>query len=48
MSYCSDKYGSLSIPDMLRMIEERDKEIERLQGEPDDAVSRAYASDEET
>lgn len=27
--YCSEKYGSLSIPQMLAMIEERDKAIER-------------------
>lgn len=30
MSYCSDKYGSLSIPKMLDMIEGRDKAIAKL------------------
>jgi hypothetical protein len=27
MSYCNDTYGSLSIPEMLNMIESRDKVI---------------------
>ena len=30
MSYCSDKYGSISILKMLEMIETRDDQIERL------------------
>jgi hypothetical protein len=45
MSYCSEKYGSLTIPQMLTMIEERDAAIRSLTG---DNLPTSYASEDDT